>query len=60
MSIGYQYIGLIVVGLAATCWGIPAAHRLKPPYDIGASLAVLAGVVATMMGVLLTCIPRFF
>ena len=60
MNIGYQYIGLIVVGLAAICWGLPAAHRLKSPYDIGAALAVLAGVVATVMGVLLTCIPRFF
>jgi hypothetical protein len=60
MSIGYQYIGLIVVGLAAICWGLPAAHRLKPPLDIGASLAVLAGVVVAVMGVLLTCIPGFF
>lgn len=60
MSIGYQYIGLIVVGLAAIFWGLPAAHRLKPPADIGASLAVLAGLAAVLMGVLLTIIPNFF
>lgn len=60
MSFGYQYIGLILIGLAAICWGLPAAHRLKPPYDIGAALAVLAGVIVTVMGVLLTCIPQFF
>ncbi|MDD5287152.1 MAG: hypothetical protein PHD54_14985 [Desulfuromonadaceae bacterium] len=60
MRIGYQYIGLIVVGLAAICWGLPAAHRLKPPFDIGAALAVLVGLIIAVMGFLLTCIPRFF
>lgn len=60
MTIGYQYIGLIIVGLAAICWGLPAAHRLKPPYDIGAALAVLIGVIAVVTGVLLTAIPNFF
>jgi len=60
MNIGYQYIGLIVAGLAAICWGLPAAHGLKAPWDIGAALVVLAGVIAVAMGVLLTCIPGFF
>lgn len=60
MTIGYQYIGLIAAGLAAICWGLPAAHRLRPPGDIGAALIVLAGVIAMTMGVLLTCIPGFF
>jgi hypothetical protein len=60
MSIGYQYIGLIAIGLAAICWGLPAAHRLQPPRDIGAALAVLAGVAVAVIGVLLTCIPGFF
>lgn len=60
MSIGYTYIGLIVAGLAAICWGLPASHRLKFPFDIGAALIVLAGVIAMTMGVLLTCIPGFF
>jgi hypothetical protein len=60
MNIGYQYILLIVAGLAGIIWGLPAAHRLKSPYDIGAALAVLAGVISTAMGVLLTFIPNFF
>ena len=60
MSIGYQYILLIIAGLAGIVWGLPAAHRLKPPYDIGAALAVLAGVITAAMGVLLTFIPTFF
>ncbi|MBC7961938.1 MAG: hypothetical protein H7Y05_03220 [Steroidobacteraceae bacterium] len=60
MSIAYQYILLIIVGMAGIIWGLPAAHRLKSPYDIGAALAVLAGVIVTAMGVLLTFIPGFF
>ncbi len=36
MNIGYQvHTALIVAGLAAICWGLPAAHRLKFPFDIG-------------------------
>lgn len=60
MNIGYQYIILIIVGMAGIIWGLPAAHRLKSPYDIGAALAALAGVVVTTLGVLLTFIPNFF
>ena len=60
MTIGYQYILLIIAGLAGVIWGLPAAHRLKSPYDIGAALAVLAGVIVTAMGILLTFIPNFF
>lgn len=60
MSIAYQYIPLIIVGMAGIIWGLPAAHRLKSPYDIGAALAVLAGVIVTAMGVLLAFIPGFF
>jgi hypothetical protein len=60
MTIGYQYILLIIAGLAGMICGIPAAHRLKKPFDIGAALAVLCGIVAFAMGVLLTFIPGFF
>ena len=60
MTIGYQYITLVIVGLSAVVWGLPAAHRLKKPYDCVAAFAVLFGVVAFAMGVLLTCIPGFF
>jgi hypothetical protein len=60
MSIGYQYIPLIIAGLTGMTWGLPAAHRLKSPYDIGAAVVVLCGVVAFAMGILLTFIPGFF
>jgi len=60
MHIGFQYLALVIAGLAAVIWGLPAAHRLKKPYDIAAALAVLAGVIATMLGILLTIIPSFF
>ncbi len=57
---GYQYLFLIIAGMAGIVWGLPAAHRLKSPYDIAAALAVLAGVIAAAMGILLTFIPGFF
>jgi len=60
MNLGYQYLILVIAGLAAVSWGLPAAHRLKKPYDIAAALAVLAGVIATTIGILLTIIPSFF
>ena len=60
MSIGYQFIPLIIAGLAGIVWGLPAAHRLKSPFDIGAALAVLCGVIVSTLGVLLTLIPNFF
>lgn len=60
MTIGYQYIALIIAGLAGMIWGFPAAHRLKSPFDIAAAAAVLCGVIAFVFGVLLTFIPGFF
>lgn len=60
MNIGYQYIPLVIAGMAAVCWGLPAAHRLRKPLDIAAALAVLAGVAVTAIGILLTIIPHFF
>lgn len=60
MNIGYQYIVLIIAGLAGMIWGLPAAHRLKNPLDIAAAAAVLGGVIAFALGVLLTLIPEFF
>jgi hypothetical protein len=60
MNIGYPYIALAIAGLAGIIWGIPAAHRLKSPYDIGAAVAVLVGVIVFALGILLTFIPSFF
>ena len=60
MHAGVKFIPLVIAGLAAIVWGLPAAHRLKRPFDIAAALAVLAGVVTAAMGVLLVIIPDFF
>ena len=60
MHAGVKFIGLIVGGLAAVAWGLPAAHRLRGPFDIAAALVVLAGVVAAAIGILLVIIPDFF
>jgi hypothetical membrane protein len=54
------HIGMIVTGIVAVFWGLPAAHRLKSPLDIAAALVTLAGVVIALIGVLLTTAPGFF
>lgn len=60
MHAGLLYIPLVLAGLAAIAWGLPAAHRLRRPLDIGAALLVMVGVMLIVMGVLLTVIPSFF
>ncbi|GAM08678.1 hypothetical protein OR1_00951 [Geobacter sp. OR-1] len=53
-------IALILCGLAGVVWGLPAMHRLRRPFDILASLIVLAGVVASLIGALILTVPGFF
>lgn len=54
------YVAMALAGIALICWGLPAAHRLKSPFDILAALAVLVGLVVALLGVLLTIVPGFF
>jgi hypothetical protein len=54
------YLVMALLGVALICWGLPAAHRLKSPFDILAALAVLAGVVVALLGALLVAVPGFF
>ena len=54
------YAGMVLLGIALICWGLPAAHRLKSPLDALAALAVLAGLVAALLGALLIMVPGFF
>lgn len=56
----FKYIPLIILGLVLTGWALPAAYRLRPPWHILAALAALAGVIATLFGVLLMTVPHFF
>ncbi len=54
------YLIMIIAGVAAAAWGLPAAHRLRPPRDILAAVMVLAGVVLALLGTLLLAVPDFF
>lgn len=54
------YLLITVAGIALIAWGLPASHRLRAPLDVLASLAVLAGVVGALLGVLLFVAPGFF
>jgi len=57
---GPYYLLLVLAGLAACGWGLPAAHRWPSPRNLAPGLLVLAGVVALLVGTLLTVLPRFF
>jgi hypothetical protein len=54
------YAGMALAGVALIFWGLPAAHRLKSPFDILGALAVLAGLAAALLGALLISVPGFF
>ena len=56
----FKYIPLIIIGLALSAWALPAAYRLRSPWRVLAALAALAGVIATLFGVLLLTVPNFF
>lgn len=60
MHQGLFYIPLALAGVAAVVWGLPAAHRLRPPFDMAAALAVLFGIIVATIGILLIFIPNFF
>lgn len=51
---------LILCGLAGIVWGLPAMHRLRTPFDILASVTVLAGVISSLLGALIVTVPGFF
>lgn len=51
---------ILAAGLAAVIWGLPAAHRFKPPFDTAAALVALLGLIAALLGTLLIAVPGFF
>jgi len=53
-------VALALCGMALICWGLPAAHRLKSPFDLLGALAALIGVVLALLGALLIAVPGFF
>lgn len=54
------HLTMIGIGIGAVIWGLPAAHRLRKPWDAGAAVCVLAGVIMALLGTLLTVVPGFF
>jgi ABC-type dipeptide/oligopeptide/nickel transport system permease component len=54
------YPAMIVAGVAAIAWGLPAAHRLRRPFDILAAFLVLVGTAVALLGALLAAVPGFF
>lgn len=54
------YIVMALAGVALAAWGLPAAHRLKSPFDTLAALGALVGVILVLLGTLLAVAPRFF
>jgi hypothetical protein len=56
----FLYLAMIVAGIAAIAWGLPAAHRLRRPFDILAAFLVLAGTAVALLGALLVAVPGFF
>jgi hypothetical protein len=57
---GLRYLALIVFGLVVTAWALPASYRIRSPWCVFFALAALAGVIATLAGVLLFAVPNFF
>jgi len=53
-------VAMILAGVVAAAWGLPAAHRLQGLRGVMAAIAVLAGVILFLMGVLLLVVPGFF
>jgi hypothetical protein len=60
MHAGLKFIPLIIIGLAAIIWALPAAHTLRRPLDICAALGAISGLAVMLLGTLLTIIPDFF
>lgn len=54
------YIIMIITGIAVVGSGFWASCNAKKPWDIIGSLALPAGLIITLLGVLLTCVPNFF
>ncbi len=54
------YTTMIIVGIPVIGLGFWASFNARRPWDIIGSLALPVGLVITLLGVLLTCVPDFF
>lgn len=51
---------MIIAGLPVIGWGFWASHNAKKPLDIIGALALPVGLIVSLLGVLLVCVPNFF
>lgn len=56
----FPYLLLSLAGLALVAWGLPASHRLGRPFDSLAALGAITGLIAALLGAMLTVVPGFF
>lgn len=56
----YKYIPLIIAGAVVVAVSLPASFKLKNPWSALAALAMLAGVVMSLAGLLVFAVPHFF
>jgi len=60
MYAGLKFLPLVMLGVGAICWALPASHTLTKPLDIIAALTALAGMALFLLGILLFFVPGFF
>ena len=53
-------IALIIIGLIGAGLGLTLAHRWTGVRSVIAALAVLAGIIAFLGGVIILILPNFF
>jgi len=51
---------MILLGIPLMGWSFWASYNAKKPWDIIAAISLPVGLVITLTGVLLTCVPNFF
>jgi hypothetical protein len=56
----FLHAGMILAGVAAIAWALPAAGGRPGFRGVLAALAVLGGVIVALLGVLLLIVPGFF
>ena len=51
---------LVIVGLLTIGYGFWASYNVKRPFDIIGAVLTPIGLMITLIGVLLICVPGFF
>ncbi|MBE9541794.1 MAG: hypothetical protein IMF01_05700 [Proteobacteria bacterium] len=51
---------MILLGIPLMGWGFWGSYNAKKPWDTIAALSLPIGMIVSLMGILLTCVPKFF